>query len=170
MKPIYALCAAFTTAVLATSVNAEPVPEAVFYLKAQHSGKCVHQLNGTWDDGGSVTQWKCIDQPNVRLEKIPAGSGYFFLRFQHSGKCLTVKDEKRDNGTAIIQKTCDYSGPIGQTWKQEAGEGKYVKFQSTTGLCLHQHGSTNGDGDAITGWECVDQPNVRWEIVPQGKL
>lgn len=169
MKTLTIVSTAFSallgTAWMMTAV-AQPVPESVFYLKAQHSGKCAHQHGASQAEGAAVTQWECVDQPNVRIEKIPAGSGYFFLRFQHSGKCLTVEGDKRTNGTPIIQQTCNYAGPVGQTWMQLPGEGKYVKFQSTTGLCLHQHGNTTNNGDPITGWECVDQPNVRWEIVP----
>ena len=159
--------AATTLGAIGTS-SAEPASEGVFQLKAQHSGKCVHQHGATMDEGGAVTQWTCVDQPNLRIEKLTAGSGYFFLRFQHSGKCLTVENEGRSNGTPIIQQSCNYAGPIGQTWKELPGDGRYVKIQSSTGLCLHQHGNTSGDGDPITGWECVDQPNVRWELVPQG--
>ncbi len=161
---------ALTLMSLTPPTSAEPVPVGTFYLKAQHSGKCVHQHGGTFEEGGKVTQWECIDQPNVRIEKLPVGGPYFMLRFQHSGKCLTVKGEGRSNGTPIIQQTCHYDGPIGQTWEQVAGEGKYIKLQSQTGLCLHQHGQTTSNGDPITGWECVDQPNVRWELIPQGAL
>jgi hypothetical protein len=169
LRVIQIVLAAATVGPLSTSL-AEPVPESVIQLKAQHSGKCVHQQGASPADGGAVTQWTCTDQPNVRLEKLPAGSGYFFLRFQHSGKCLTVANEARSNGTPIIQQTCDYAGPVGQTWKELPGDGRYVKIQSTTGLCLHQHGNITGDGDPISGWECVDQPNVRWEIIAQGNI
>lgn len=155
-----------TAAFHSLSLAAEPAPEGVFYIKAQHSGKCVHQQGGSMADGAAVTQWDCVNQPNVHLEKVPTGSGYFLLRFQHSGKCLSVKGAGRSNDTPIIQQTCEYDGPIHQTWSQLPGEGKYVKLQSSLGLCLHQHGATTRNGDAITGWECVDQANVRWEMLP----
>lgn len=148
------------------SAQAEPEPESVIYLQAQHSGKCVHQQGASLLEGDAVTQWSCVDQPNVRLEKIPMGGGYFLLRFQHSGLCLSIENEASSNGTPIIQQACNYEGPIGQTWMELPGVDEYVYIQSTTGLCLHQHGNSLNDGDPITGWECVDQPNVRWKVAP----
>lgn len=35
-----------------------------------------------------------------------------------------------------------------------------------SGKCLHQHGGTTGNGDPITQWECVNQPNVLWKLRP----
>lgn len=168
MKYYLSVLAGLTTAsfLCVSPVSADLPSSGLYYLQAQHSGKCLHQHGGNQNEGGAVTQWKCINQRNVQVEKLQAGSGYFMLRFRHSGKCLTVLNEGRTNGTPIVQQTCNYEGPIGQTWKQLPGQGAYVKIQSTTGLCLHQHGATFGDGDRITGWECVDQGNVRWKWTP----
>lgn len=151
---------------LVSTANAEPTVEGTYYIKAQHSGKCVHQHGASQAEGGLVTQWDCIEQPNVRLEKIPLGSGYFSLRFQHSGKCLALKTFSRANDVPLVQETCAYDGKETQTWLQLPGEGKYIKLQASNGLCLHQHGATMGNDDPITGWECLDQPNVRWELIP----
>ncbi|QQZ29688.1 RICIN domain-containing protein [Thiothrix subterranea] len=163
-----------TLALLAISLSATTItttayadhPDGLYYIKAQHSGKCVHQHGSTNAEGGNVTQWDCVDQPNVRIEKVTAGGPYFTLRFQHSGKCLTVEGDSDKNGANIIQATCDAGAPRNQTWMEVPGEGKFVKIQSSIGHCLHQHGNTQGNGDNITAWECVDQPNVRFEFVP----
>lgn len=148
-----------------TTVAAEPASEGTFYLKAQHSGKCVHQHGASKADGGVVTQWDCVEEPNVRLDKIPLGSSYFSLRFQHSGKCLALQQPDRVNDIPLIQETCTYDGKPTQTWLQLPGEGKFIKLQASNEYCLHQQGATLNNGDPITGWECVDQPNVRWEMV-----
>lgn len=163
-----------TLALLAISLSATTVtttayaahPDGLYYIKAQHSGKCVHQHGSTNAEGGNVTQWDCVDQPNVRIEKVTAGGPYFTLRFQHSGKCLTVEGDSAENGANIIQATCVEGAPRNQTWMELPGDGKFVKIQSSIGHCLHQHGYTQGNGDNITAWECVDQPNVRFEFVP----
>ncbi|WP_028490415.1 RICIN domain-containing protein [Thiothrix lacustris] len=159
------LVVSLSVVVLTTAAYADQ-PDGLYYLKAQHSGKCVHQHGATNAEGGNVTQWDCVDQPNVRIEKVTAGGSYFTLRFQHSGKCLTVEGDGDQNGTNIIQETCDPLAPRYQTWMELPGQGKFVKIQSSIGLCLHQHGATMGNGDNITAWECVDQPNVRFEFVP----
>lgn len=167
MKPLLftSLSLVLVSTSLTATVNAEPTVEGIYYLKAQHSGKCAHQHGASQADGGAVTQWDCVDQPNVRLEKIPLGSGYFSLRFQHSGKCLALKTPDRVNDVPLIQETCSYDGKPTQTWLQLPGEGKFIKLQASNEYCLHQQGATLNNGDPITGWECVDQPNVRWEML-----
>ena len=160
------LTAGLLTTGLATTASAAPAPDGVYYIKAQHSGKCVHQHGNTTANGGNVTQWDCIDQDNVKVEKVSMGSGYFLLKFKHSGKCLTVEGDSGANDANIVQQDCIESAPRNQTWMEIPGQGKYVKIQSSIGHCLHQHGATMGNGDNITAWECVDQPNVRWEFVP----
>jgi hypothetical protein len=106
-------------------------PDGLYYIKAQHSGKCVHQQDATTVDGGKVTQWDCVDQPNVKIEKVTLGGGYFWLRFQHSNMCVTVAGSGRTNDTAIIQSACADGGLPNQTWLEVPGQGKYVKIQSS---------------------------------------
>ena len=47
--------------------------------------------------------------------------------------------------------------------------GTYFVVAKHSGKCLHQHGATQGNGDPITQWDCVDQPNVKLEEVPAGE-
>ena len=46
-----------------------------------------------------------------------------------------------------------------------AQEYYFIKVKNS-GKCLHQHGGTYGNGDPITQWDCVDEPNVQWIFVP----
>ncbi|EIJ35519.1 RICIN domain-containing protein [Thiothrix nivea] len=155
---------------LTTTANAEPASDGTFYIKAKHSGKCVHQHGQINDNGGNVTQWDCVNQDNVKLERIPTGSGYFLLRFKHSGKCVTVENDSLDRDANIIQWDCNYDGPRNQTWHMVKASNSptdpYVQIQSGNGACLHQHGATNGNGDNITQWDCINQPNVLWKFTP----
>lgn len=160
-----------TTISMMTASHAElPAPDGVFYLKAKHSNKCVHQHGNTHNNGDNVTQWDCLNQGNVKLERIPLGSAYFLLRFQHSGKCVTVKDDSLERGANIIQWDCQDDGARNQTWHAIKASNNptdpYVQIQSGNGACLHQHGATRGNGDNITQWDCVNEPNVLWKFTP----
>jgi hypothetical protein len=85
-----------------------------YNVVAKHSNKCLHQFGGTQANGGAITQWDCVDQPNVKLEIIPVG-GYNFLRFQHSGKCVHQHGGTQANGDAITQWDCMYQPNV--LWK-----------------------------------------------------
>lgn len=148
----------------ASSHAAKP---SYYFIKAKHSNKCVSQSGAVKTEGGRVTQWDCIDAPNIKLEKISVGGDSFMLRFPHSDKCLTVEGAKVANGTNIIQSTCQLeTAPAEQTWQEvPTSTQPYVQIQSTLGACLHQHGATQENGGNITLWQCVNQPNVEWKFV-----
>jgi hypothetical protein len=42
----------------------------------------------------------------------------------------------------------------------------YYIVAKHSGKCLHQHGGTQGNGDPITQWDCVNEPNVLWQLRP----
>lgn len=44
-----------------------------FYLQVQHSEKCMHVHSGGWENGALITQWACINQPNVLWTFEPVG-------------------------------------------------------------------------------------------------
>ena len=77
-----------------------------YYIRARHSGKCVHQHGHTYANGDPVTQWECIDQGNVKVRIIPAANNFYYLQFEHSGKCVHVHGASWANGTPITQWTC----------------------------------------------------------------
>lgn len=148
----------------ATAVQADS--PTYYYIQAQHSGKCVHQHQGIKDNGGLVTQWECLNQGNVKLEKIALGSGYFFLRFSHSKKCLTVRDDVIANGIPLIQYECVEGAPRNQTWREvKTDTPPYVKIESALGTCLHQTGGILSNGGELSTWECIDQANLRWQFI-----
>ena len=146
-----------------------PKPEAsvggTYFVVAKHSGKCLHQLGATQGNGDRITQWDCVNQPNVKLEEVSAGDGYVFLKFQHSGKCVHQQGATQGNGDPITQWDC-VNQPNVKLKKVLASDGYFfLKFQHS-GKCVHQQGATQGNGDPITQWDCVDQPNVQWKFKP----
>ena len=144
-------------------------------LQVKHSGKCLDQHGATQGNGDKISQWDCLNQPNEKLEKVPAGQGYFFLKFQHSGKCVQVHGGSSQNGTPITQWQCVDQANL--KWREQpAGDGYSYLISAQTNKCLHQHGGTKGNGDGITQWDCVNQPNLQWkfilvaELAPGGKI
>jgi hypothetical protein len=136
-----------------------------YFIKARHSGKCLHQHGGTFGNGDRITQWDCVEEPNVKLQKVPAGGDTFFLKFAHSGKCVHLHGDSAANGTPITQWDCIDLPNV--KWREQPVGGGYVYLRSaSTGKCIHQHGGTQGNGDPITQWDCVDEPNVQWLLSP----
>lgn len=134
-------------------------------LVAKHSGKCLHQHGGTYGNGDPITQWDCLNQPNVKLEKIPADNGFFFLKFAHSRKCVSLHGGAKENGTVITQWECVNQPNL--KWKEQTiGDGFSFIRSAQTNKCIHQDGATKSNGDPITQWDCVNQPNVQWKFVP----
>jgi uncharacterized protein YkwD len=136
----------------------------LWYLKARHSGKCLHQHGGTHADGAPITQWDCVNQPNVKLRRIDHGDGTSFLQFAHSNKCVHLHGASTADGAAITQWSCIHQPNV--KWRIEPAGGGHVFVRSaSSGKCVHQHGGTYGNGDRITQWACINQPNVQWQLV-----
>ena len=57
-------------------------------------------------NGIDITQWDCIDQPNLLWTLEEAGNGYFFIKSKKSGKCLHVNHGSKKDGADITQWDC----------------------------------------------------------------
>lgn len=149
-----------------TFSNNSQAEEPSYFIKAKHSGKCVSQSGGIQDTGGRVTQWECIDAPNIKLEKIPVGSGYFMLRFPHSNKCMTVEGDTTIGN--IIQSECNSEAPVEQTWIEvpttTTSTDSYVQIQSTYGTCLSQDSNSQENGVNISTEQCTNEANQLWKF------
>ena len=162
---IYTLIASTSLAYIVLAADAPRANAADYvYLVNKNSKKCLHQHGGINSNGAPITQWDCINQSNVKLEKIPANNGSFFLRFAHSGKCVHLHQASNKNSVPITQWECIDQANV--KWREEPlGNGySYIRSEQTD-KCLHQHGGTNKNGGAITQWDCVNQPNVQWKFV-----
>jgi hypothetical protein len=136
-----------------------------FHLQARHSGKCLNQHGATQGNGDGITQWDCVNAPNLTVEKTPADQGYFFLKFQHSGKCVHLHGGSSANGAPITQWDCINQPNL--KWREEpAGDGYSYIRSAQTNKCLQVQGGATGNGDSITQWDCINQPNVQWKFIP----
>lgn len=153
--------------IIAYSVNTEiyaTQTERFYSLQVKHSGKCLVQSNRP---NGPVTQADCKNDNSFKIGKgFVKGTYYTLYAYSnYYNLCLTVKDGKAANGAAIVQQECNGKIDISQQWRIIPVAQSYVKIQSALGLCMHQLGGTMNNGDPITLWECVDQPNVLWKMI-----
>jgi hypothetical protein len=145
-----------------------------FFIWAMHSGKCMQVDGASQDDGATVSQWDCLQQPNVlwHFRGGPPG-GFFNLEASHSGKCAVVPTDtpqfEQSNGAPIIQWNCQYNDPDSARSnklyrQQDVGGGYYFIINKASNKCLQVNGGSLDNGATISQWECVDQPNVKWKI------
>jgi hypothetical protein len=158
-----------TAFIALVSSSSQVMAAEYFELKAVHSGKCA-QVNGlSQDNGAKITQWQCVDQPNVLWRKINAGNGYFKLQAKHSGKCAQVNGASQNNGADITQWDCVNQNNV--LWKQEpAGDTSYYIINKASDKCMQVDGISQGNGANISQWDCVNQPNVKWEITGPSQI
>jgi hypothetical protein len=144
------------------------VPVTYYYIRAKHSNKCLHQHGGTHGNGDPITQWDCVDQPNVqwRIEPSPT-PGYYFIKARHSDKCAHQHGGTYENGDPITQWDCVNQANV--KWRIiPAGNNYYYIRVQHSGKCMHVHGGGWGNGDPITQWSCINQPNVQWTFEAVG--
>ena len=59
-----------STALVALLFRSSPVIADDFFISAMHSQKCMQVDGGSQDNDVTISQWDCVDQPNVKW-KIP---------------------------------------------------------------------------------------------------
>ena len=137
-----------------------------YYVRAKHSNKCLHQQGAVDTDGAPLTQWDCVNQPNVQWQVVRSPEdGYYYIKARHSGKCVHQQASVFDNGGPITQWTCVNQPNV--KWRLRSAPDGYLYIQAQhSGKCLHVQGGGYGNGDPITQWDCVDQGNVQWKLDP----
>ena len=73
-----------------------------------------------------------------------------------------------DDGAIIGQWACNLGARQAIfLWQQQpVGGGYYKIINKATNKCMQVNGASNDDGATISQWDCVDQPNVYWQIPP----
>jgi hypothetical protein len=150
-----------TSARVVTSASAEDL----FWVRARPSSKCISVFEARYDNGATMNQWDCLNQPNVKLRKVPKGGGAFTLQFTHSDKCAQVNGASRDNDVPITQWECNPT-PRHMLWREERAQDDFVFIRNVeTGKCMHVRGGTLENGLLITQWDC-GPANTQWKIEP----
>ena len=144
-----------------SSANAES--RISVFLVAQHSNKCAQVHGGGMENGAAITQWDCVNQPNVIWDVIlkSTAAGTYILKAHNSNKCAQVNDESLSNGAVISQWDCVKQANVRWMLVDAGGGAFYIKNQESE-KCMQVNGGSFDNGAAITQWDCVDQPNVKW--------
>lgn len=137
----------------------------IVHLQAVHSGKCAHVHGGSSANGAAITQWDCVNLPNVIWSFRTEGAGPDFLIAHNSGKCAHVHGGSVANGGRITQWDCINQPHL--KWRLDpAPNGANYVVNVKSGKCMHVHGAQTGNGAQITQWDCVNLPHVQWKLVP----
>jgi hypothetical protein len=165
-----------STALVALLLRSSPVIADDFFISAMHSQKCMQVDGAEQDDFVTISQWDCVNQPNVLWRFRGGPPGFFNLEASHSGKCAFIPWEKtdgtivgHDNGNPVLQEECFYSRPdpdrTNWVWRQQpVGGGYYFIINKASNKCMQVNGGSQDNGAAISQWDCVDQPNVKWKM------
>jgi arabinogalactan endo-1,4-beta-galactosidase len=136
------------------------------YRRAMHSAKCLHINDGTQADNYPVTQWSCVNQPNVKwsLQPVSGSSSYYRIRSQASNKCLRVKDSSTTEYAQIVQYNCNSSAESLKWSIVPVRDNHYYIKNKYTGKCVHVHDASQSNGAAITQRTCENIPNILWRF------
>jgi Ricin-type beta-trefoil lectin domain len=153
------------------ALTPEPA-DALYFLVARGSGKCLAQSGATLNNGDAITQWTCANRANFKLRKIEQGDGSFYLQFAHSEKCVNLSGASwemqgalSENGVALTQWDC--ADRSNSRWRARAASDGYVFLMSeASGKCINLHDGTKSDGETITQWDCAKRPDMMWKLVP----
>src|SRR5829696_6334883 len=110
------------------------------FLKARHSARCAQVDNASHNNGARISQWECVNQPNVRWRKRGADRGYFYLQNINSNKCAQVAGASKDNGAPITQWDCVNQANV--HWREApAGEGFVYLVNRASNKCMQVAGA-----------------------------
>jgi hypothetical protein len=155
---------------LLTLANASLAQAQPIYIKAQHSGKCLHipaSSGNSFANGIQLTQWQCIPQRNVQWELENVGAPeqpVYRIKSISTGKCAQVNGGSKANGAVISQWDC-VKQPNVHWVLQPVGDNFVNIVNLQTNKCLQVDGLSQSNNAPISQWDCVDQPNVKWKIV-----
>jgi hypothetical protein len=66
------LAATCATLFMGKAIPAD-APGQYYYLVSKHSDKCAHVHGASQANGAPITLWDCVDQPNLKWQRIDAG-------------------------------------------------------------------------------------------------
>lgn len=138
-----------------------PQGEAVYQLRARHSGRCLDIGGWSTADGGNLLQWDCHGGNNQRFRMLDAGDGYVFLQSVHSGKCIDVQGVSRGAGANVYQWSCHGGDNQKIRMADLGGSLRHLAFKHS-GICLDIFGADRNNGANATQYNCHAGDNQRF--------
>ncbi|AKU95748.1 hypothetical protein AKJ09_02412 [Labilithrix luteola] len=145
--------------------TARPLPDGVYTIRNQGSGKVIDVTGASMDDGTAIIQWPGRDAANQRWTFTWQDSGFYKITAFHSGKALDVSGASTDNGGAVIQ--WPFHNGDNQLWQVSLywdGSCRLINRHSRKDLTVG--GAITQDGAPLVqnAWDNNDRQ--KWIIVP----
>ena len=150
--------------------SAAPVANQLYYLVAQHSGRCLDVRGGTsaTQDGVPLQQWTCWGGDNQKWKVISGAGGRYDIVSQSSGKSMDVMGgvSATANGVPVQQWT--FEGGANQLWSLAPSGAGFQVVAGNSGRCLDVTGGAAAleNGVAVQQWDCVGGSNQIWQFIP----
>jgi hypothetical protein len=135
----------------------------VYYIKNQHSGKCLTVHGASTANGAKVDQYRCIKGAQNQWWVIyRVGPGLARVTGYQSGKCLAVQGGSHRKGTRLVQSTC--SGAGAQLFNGRWGGVNSTIRPYDSQQCLDVQGGSTKDNAPIIQWPCNGRSNQKWHL------
>lgn len=141
-----------------------PTPQAMYRLRAKHSGKVLEIGGSATKDGARANQWDACNGANQHWSFTEQAGGVYSLRAAHSGRILDVSGASKSNGAAV-QQWHDISGD-NQKWRLlPQPDGTFVIQAVHSGQVLDVSARAIGNGALVQQWPWLNGDNQKWWIV-----
>ncbi|MFE5403007.1 RICIN domain-containing protein [Streptomyces sp. NPDC056580] len=137
----------------------------VYYIKNQHSGKCMTVHGASTAKGARIDQYRCISGAQNQwwvVYKLHS-NGLVRVTGYQSGKCLSILGGSKRKGAPLVQWTCNGAGDqlfVGHL----AFGGKTAIKSYRSGKCLDVQGASTGNNAPIIQWSCNGGTNQKWYL------
>jgi peroxiredoxin len=148
-----------------------PIGVKVF-LQSELGTCCAHVHGGQAHNEANITLWDRNThghQANLQWYITDAGNGQYFLESAVDRNFVLHQwGNSQNNGekcTLWDKRTHGHQGNMRVTF-QHIGNGLWAIRYVHSGKCIHVHGGGTANGTQISQWDYVNQPNLRWRIIP----
>jgi hypothetical protein len=143
----------------------QALPDGVYRLVAQHSGKTLNVAGINPADGAAAIQWPWLGGDNERWKLTRQADGSVTLAAQHSGKLLEVAGCSAADGARVQQWAA--TGAACQRWRPQAmADGSFRLANAASGKLLNINGASVQDGAGAIQWPASNTANERWRLEP----
>ena len=137
----------------------------VYYIKNQHSGKCMTVHGASTAKGARIDQYRCISGAQNQwwvVYKLTT-QGLVRVTGYQSGKCLSILGGSKHNGAPLVQWTCNGAGD--QLFAGHLAFGGKTAIKSyRSGKCLDVQGASTSNNAPIIQWSCNGRTNQKWYL------
>ncbi|HZH03880.1 MAG TPA: RICIN domain-containing protein, partial [Myxococcaceae bacterium] len=152
-------------------VSAAVIPQGVYELRNQCSGKLLEVSAAGLNNGARVHQWTALGAKHQQWRLKPAAGGSYLLVPQHSvGKALDVSGSGTADGTRVLQ-WADHGGPNQRWLLTPHAKGLYeLSPAHAPGKALDISGASRANGAPAQIWSDNGTCAQRWSLQRVGSV